>query len=51
MVPIISPVEVMVAESSRALAMPKSARRTLPPGSIMKLAGLISRWTIPFSWA
>ena len=50
-VPTISPGEVIVAGSSRGLAMPKSASRILPPGSIIRLAGLMSRWTIPFSWA
>ena len=34
-----------------ALARPKSRTLTLPSGVTLTLAGLRSRWTMPFSWA
>ena len=36
---------------SHAFARPKSSTFTLPSGVSLTLAGLRSRWTIPFSWA
>ena len=45
-----SPVDVRFPPCS-TLAMPKSITFTWPDGSIMMLAGLMSRWTTPLTWA
>ena len=43
--------EPPAASPAYALARPKSRTLTLPSGVILTLAGLRSRWTMPFSWA
>ncbi len=41
---------IVAAVSASARAMPKSITLTPPASVTMTLAGLMSRWTMPFSW-
>ena len=43
--------EAAAVSPAQALARPKSSTFTFPFGVSFTLAGLRSRWTIPFSWA
>ena len=42
------PVAVKLSASLAALAMPKSASLAVPSRVMRMLAGLMSRWTMPF---
>ncbi len=49
--PMTAEVAVTVAlASAMARAMPKSITLTAPSSPIMTLAGLMSRWTMPWRW-
>ena len=49
-VPIDSPC-IVIDDSPEMRAIPKSATRIPPSGSMRMLLGLMSRWTTPASWA
>ena len=50
-VPTTAPVAVSPPVASRIVATPKSVRNGRPASSNSTLAGLMSRWTIPWRWA